>query len=82
MKKSMYFLTKYSLRNMKQPIIIQGRTGKISASSGVTEPVAWNRCSYQVPDMVVTNASTNKNHKFYKLMVLAISIVGRDFSQS
>ena len=51
----------------------RGRTGKISASPGGTETIAWNRCLSQVSDMVGTNASTNKRHKVYNLTVQAIS---------
>ena len=37
---------------------------KISSYFGGTETVVWNRCSYQVPGMVVTNTSTRKNTSF------------------
>ena len=40
------------------------------------ETVVCNRCSYHVTEMVVTNASTNKKHKFYYSMVQSISIGG------
>ena len=71
-----YFLTKHSLRNTNQIRMIQGRTGKISASIGGTEAIVRNRYSYQVPAMVGSNASTNEKHKFYKSTVQAISIGG------
>ena len=51
---------------------------KISTSTGGTETILWNRCSYQVPSMVGTNASTNENHKFYNSTVRAISRGGGD----
>ena len=47
---------------MNQIIMIRVRTGKISASSGRTETVVWNWCSYQVPGMVGTNTFTLKKH--------------------
>ena len=65
---------------MNQLRMIQGRNGKSSASPGGTETIVWNICSYQVPDMVGTNASTNENHKFYNSTVQAISIGGGDCS--
>ena len=58
--------------------MIRGRTEKISASSGGTENLVWKICSYQVPSMVGTNASTNENQKFNKSMVQAISRGGGD----
>ena len=64
---------KTSFRNMNQLRMIKVRNVKISASSGGTETVIRNRCSYQVPAVVGTNASTNENHKFYNSEVLAIS---------
>ena len=66
------FLSQHILRNMNQLSMIQGRNGKISASSGGTETIVWNICSYMVPAMVRTNASTNKNHNFYNSTVQAI----------
>ena len=51
---------------------------KISASPGETETILCNRCSYKVPAMVRTNASTNENHKFHNSKVQAISRGGRD----
>ena len=42
------------------------------ASTGETETIVWNRCSYQVPAMVGTNAYTNENHKLYNSTVQAI----------
>ena len=53
---------------------------KISASFRGTKTVVWNRCSYQVPAMVGTNASTNENNKFYNSTVQAISRGGGDCS--
>ena len=61
---------------MNQLSMSRGRTGERSASPGGTETIVWNRCSYQVPDMVVTNASTNEKHKFYNSIVHSISRVG------
>ena len=46
---------------------------KISASTGGTETIVWNRCSYQVPAMVWTNAYKNENHKLYNSTVQSIS---------
>ena len=46
---------------MNQSRMSQGRTGKSSAASGGAETVVWNRCSYQVPAMVGTKASTYFN---------------------
>ena len=63
---------------MKQLRMSKERTRKISTSPGETETIIRNRYSYQVPDMIVTNASTNKNNKFYNSTVQAISIGGRD----
>ena len=51
----------------------QGRIGKISAPPGVTETIVWDRCAYQVPAIVGTNASTNEKHKFYNSTVQAVS---------
>ena len=67
------FLTKHTLRNMNQLRMSRGRIEKIYASPGGTETIVWSIRSYQVPYMVGTNASTNKNHKFYKSTVPAIS---------
>ena len=39
----------------------------------LTETLMWNRCSYQVPVIFVTNESTNDNNKFYNMMVQYIS---------
>ena len=49
--------------------MIQGRPTKSAASSGGTNTLFWNRCSYQVPVMVETNDSTNDKHKFYNVIV-------------
>ena len=46
--------------------------------SGGTESISWNRYSYRVPDMLGTNVSTNKKHKFYNSTVQAISRGGGD----
>ena len=56
--------------------MIRGRIGKSSASPGGNETIVWNGCSYQIPAMVGTNASINKNHKFYNSMVQVIWIGG------
>ena len=53
--------------------MIQGRSEQISTSIGGTETILQNICSYQVPSMVETNASTNEKHKLYKSTVQAIS---------
>ena len=45
---------------------------KITGSHGRTETLVWNRCSYQVPEMVRTDAITNKKDKFYNSMVHTI----------
>ena len=37
------------------------------------ETFIGNRCSYQAPVMVRTNASTNYKHRFYDAMAQAIS---------
>ena len=37
----------------------QSKDSKNPASPGGTETIVWNRCSYQVTDMVKKNASTN-----------------------
>ena len=58
---------------MNQFIMSRGRTGKRPASHWGAETVVRNKCSYQVPSVVGTNASTNKKHKFYNPMVQAIS---------
>ena len=58
---------------MNQLRMIRGRTGKISVYPGGTETILQNICSYQVPSMVETNASTNEKHKFYKSTLQAIS---------
>ena len=47
----------------------QASNGELSASTGETETMVWNRCEYQVPPMVGTNNSTNKNHTFYNSTV-------------
>ena len=80
-KRHGYFLTKNILRNKNQLRMSQGRTGKIFASLGGTETIVRNRCSYQVPEMVGTNASTYENHKFYNSTVQVISRGGGDFSK-
>ena len=59
MKKGGCFLTKHSLRNMNQLRMSQGRISKIPSSPGGMETVVWNMCSYQVPEIVVINASKN-----------------------
>ena len=51
----------------------RGKTGESSASPGGTEAIVWNRCSYQVPEMVGTNSSTNEKHKFYNSIVQDVS---------
>ena len=61
------------LKNMNHLRMSQERTGKSHSCSGVTETVVRNRCWYQVPEIVGTNASTNENHKFYNSKVQAIS---------
>ena len=66
-KEERLFLTKYSLINMNQLIMSQESTGKILAYYGGTKTVVWNICSYQVSEMVGTNASTNKKHIFLQL---------------
>ena len=63
---------------MNQLRMSQGRTGESSASPGGTETILWNRYPYQIPAMVVTNASTNEKHKFYNSTVQAISRGGGD----
>ena len=50
-----------------------GRTGKSSASLEGDETIVRNIFSYQVLDMVGTNASTNEKHKLYNSTVQAIS---------
>ena len=40
---------------------------------GGTETIVWNRYSYQGPDLVGSNASTNENIKFYNSTVQEIS---------
>ena len=56
------FVTRHPLKNMNQLIMIRGRTVKVSASSRGNETVVWKICSYQVPAMVGTNASTKEKH--------------------
>ena len=68
------------LRNMNQLRIIRGRTGRSSVSFEGTETVVRNRCSYHVPVMAGTNASTNENHTFYNSKVQTISRGGGDCS--
>ena len=65
-------IKKHPYINMKKLRISRGRTGKISSYPGLTETILWNRCSYQVPAVVGTNASKNENHKFYNSIVQAI----------
>ena len=72
-KKGRCFQTKHSLGNMNQPRMIRGRLSKSPAFPGGTEPVVRKIFSYQVPDMVGTNASTNENHNFYNSTPNAIS---------
>ena len=50
---------------------------KISISLGNTETIVWNRCSYWVPEMVGTNAST-KNNELYNSIVQVVSRGGGD----
>ena len=57
---------------MNQIRIIQGRAGKILASSEETKMVVWNICSYQFTSMVGTTDSTNEKHKFYNSTVQVI----------
>ena len=45
---------------MNQLRMSRGSSGKRSAFYGVTETVVWNRCSYQVLEMVGTNTYTKK----------------------
>ena len=73
----MCFFVKHSLINKNQLIMSQLRTGKISASSGGNKTMVWSIFSYQVPEMVGTNTSTNEKHKFYYSTVQSISI-GRE----
>ena len=40
------------------------RTGKISTYFMGTQTAVWNRCSYQVPEMVETNNSTKEENDF------------------
>ena len=40
---------------------------------GWNEKIVWNKCSYQVTDMVVTNAYTNEKNRLYNSTVQAIS---------
>ena len=63
---------------MNQLRMSQLRTRKSSTSPGGTETIVWNSYSYQVPEMVGTNASTNEKHKFYNSIVQAISGGGGD----
>ena len=63
---------------MNQLRMSRGRNVKISSSPGGIETKVWNRCSYQDPAMVGTNASTNENNKFYNSTVQAISRGGGD----
>ena len=63
---------------MNQLGMSQGRTGKRSASLGGTKTIVWNRSSFQVPEMIEINASTNVKHKFYNSTVHVISIGGGD----
>ena len=42
----------------------RGSTRKMSASSGGNEAVVWNRCSYQVPEIVGSNYTTKKRTSF------------------
>ena len=58
--------------------MIQRRIGNIYASPGGTETILRNRYSYQVTDMVGTNASTNEKNKFYNSTAQAISRGGGD----
>ena len=67
------FLNKHILRNMNQMRMSEGRNGKSSTSLGETETIVQNRYSYQIPAMVGTNASTNKNYKLYNSTVQNIS---------
>ena len=71
-------LTQHILRNMNQLMMSRGRIGKISTFPGGNETIVRNICSYQVPAMVGTNASTNKKHKFYNSTLQAISRGGGD----
>ena len=54
------FLRQNMIRNKNQLRTNQGRTGKISASPGGNETIVWNICSYRVPEIFGTNASTNE----------------------
>ena len=63
---------------MNQLRMSRGSTGKSSASQGGTETIVWERCSYQVPEIVGKNASKNENHNFYNSTVQAISRGGGD----
>ena len=78
MKRSGHYLTKQTIINTNQTRIIQGNIAIIAAFHRGTETVVWNRCSYQVPDMVETNDSTKEQHNFYNSMVQEISIGGGD----
>ena len=65
---------------MNQLRMIQGRTGKISASNECAEKIVRNRCPNQVPVMVITNVYTNKNHEFYNSTMQANSRGGVDYA--
>ena len=67
---------------MNQPRMSQGRTVKRYASPGGNEAIVWNRYSYQIPDLVGTNSSTNKKHNFYNSTVHAISRGGGDCAKT
>ena len=53
----------------------------MSASFGGNETVVWNRCSYYVPAMVGTNASTKK-YKFLELNSLMSMLRSFSFGNS
>ena len=72
------YKTQHIIINMNQLGVSRRRKEESSASPGGTETIVWNRCSYQVPVVVGTNASTNEKHKFYNSTVQAISRGGGD----
>ena len=63
---------------MNQLQMSRGRTVKISAYMGGTETIVWNRCSYQVPEIVGTHSSTNEKNQLYNSTMQAISRRGGD----
>ena len=59
MKRRRCLVPEHPLKNMNWILMSRGRIGKMFASPCGTEKILWNRCSYQVSEMVGTNAYKN-----------------------